>query len=152
MRQRLENFKIIGISIESTNENGKSIDDMGSLWGRFYAEDISNKIPTRQSEDVYSIYTDYESNYMGKYRAIIGHKVESLDKIPEGLIGREFAGGKYLKFVAKGEMPDAIVDTWKNIWKEDENLNRRYTADFEVYGKASQNGKYSEVDVFIAVE
>ena len=32
MVQNLADFKIIGISIESTNEGGQSIDDMGNLW------------------------------------------------------------------------------------------------------------------------
>ncbi|MEY8019276.1 GyrI-like domain-containing protein [Muriicola sp. SD30] len=152
MEQNLADFKIIGISIESTNEGGKSIEEMGQLWGKFYSDGISEKIPNKESDDVYSIFTDYESDYTGKYTAIIGHKVKSLDEIPDGLVGREFKGGKYTKLVAKGEMPNAIVDLWKKVWKEDKELKRRYTADFEVYGAKSQNGAESEVDVFIATE
>ena len=152
MEQNLAEFKIIGITVETTNEGGQSVEDMGKLWGQFYSDGISDKIPNKVSEEVYSIYTDYESDYTGKIRAIIGQKVKSLDEIPDGLIGREFKGGKYIKLVAKGEMPDAIVNVWKKVWKEDEVLKRRYTADFEVYGAKSQNGADSEVDVFIATE
>jgi predicted transcriptional regulator YdeE len=152
MEQNLADFKIIGISIVSTNEGGKSIEEMGKLWGKFYSDGVSEKILNKESDEVYSIFTDYESDYTGKYRAIIGHKVKALDEIPTGLIGREFKGGKYIKLVAKGEMPDAIVEVWKKVWKEDKELKRRYTADFEVYGKKSQNGAESEVDVFIATE
>ena len=125
---------------------------MGKLWGKFYSDGISDKIPHKESDEIYSIYTDYESDYTGKIKAIIGQRVKSLDKIPAGLIGREFKGGKYIKFVAKGEIPDAIVNVWKKVWKEDKELKRRYTADFEVYGEKSQNGVESEVDVFIATE
>ena len=152
MEQNFADFKIIGISIESTNEGGQSIDDMGKLWEQFYEDGISDKISNKTSSEVYSLFTDYESDYTGKYTAIIGHKVESIEKVPDGLVGREFKGGKYAKLTAKGEMPDAIVDTWKKIWKEDKRLNRRYTVDFEVYGSKSQNGAESEVDVFIAIE
>ena len=152
MEQNLADFKIIGISIESTNEGGQSIEDMGKLWEQFYADGISDKIPNKISDEVYSLFTDYESDYAGKYTAIIGHKVESIEKIPNGLVGREFKGGRYTKLTAKGEMPDAIVDIWKKVWKEDKKLNRRYTVDFEVYGLKSQNGSKSEVDVFIAIE
>ena len=152
MEQNLAEFKIIGISVETTNENGKSVEDMGKLWGEFYSDGISEKIPNKESDEIYSIYTDYESDYTGKIRAIIGQKVKSLDEIPDGMIGREFKGGKYIKLVAKGEMPDAIVNVWKKVWKEDKELKRRYTADFEVYGAKSQNGMESEVDVFIATE
>jgi len=152
--ENIENFIIIGISTETTNENGKSAEDLGKLWEQFYAENISNQIPNKISDEIYSIYTDYETDYRGKYTSIIGLKVNSLDKIPNGLIGRKFKGGKYRKFVAKGQMPNAIMKTWQEIWKNDEELNRKYTYDFEVYGQKSchTNGKNAEVEVFIATE
>jgi len=150
--EQLENFKVIGISIETTNENGKSADDLGKLWGQFYSENIPNLINNKEGDEIYSIYTDYESDYTGKYTSIIGLKVNSLDQIPEGLIGREFNGGKYQKFVAKGQMPNAVVKTWKEIWAKDNELSRVYTTDFEVYGQKSQNGEESEVDIYIAIE
>lgn len=150
--EQINSFKIIGISVETTNEKGKSTADLGKLWGRFYAENVQTRIPNKLSEEIYSIYTNYENGYKGKQSAIIGLKVESLDSIPEGLIGREFAGGRYTKFIAKGEMPMAVIDKWKKIWKRDKELNRQYTADFEVYGEKSQNGKNSEVEIYIATE
>lgn len=148
--QQIDSFKIIGIAIETTNKNGKAAEDLGKLWTKFYTEDIPSKIDNKMSDEVYSIYTDYESDYTGKYTAVIGMKVNSLTEIPNGLIGREFDGGKYQKFIAKGQMPNAVVKTWEEIWKNDKKLNRIYTADFEVYGGRSQNGENSEVEIFIA--
>lgn len=150
--KRIENFKIIGIETETSNENGKSAEDLGKLWERFYGENVPSKIPNKESEEIYSIYTDYESDYKGKYKTIIGQKVNSLNNVPNGLIGREFKGGKYLKFIAKGQMPNAVMEKWQEIWAKDKELNRKYTADFEVYGKKSQNGKNSEVEIYIATE
>ena len=149
--EKIEHFKIIGIKTETTNENGKSATDLGKLWDQFFDENVPNQIPNKESEEIYSIYTDYESDYKGKYTAIIGLKVSSLDQIPDGLIGREFNSGKYQKFVAKGLMPNAVVESWKEIWAKDDELKRKYTADFEVYGQKSQNGNSSEVDIYIAV-
>jgi predicted transcriptional regulator YdeE len=148
--EQLAPFKIIGISIESTNENGQAAHDLGELWQKFYVENILGKIPNAVGNEVYSIYTDYETDYTGKYTAIIGLKVSSIEDIPDGMVGREFKGGTYTKFVAKGPMPDAIVDTWKEIWEKDNLLSRKYTADFEFYGAQSQNGENSEVDIYIA--
>ncbi len=150
--EELNNFKIIGISVQTTNENGKSAEDLGKLWERFYSERIPSQILNKESDEVYSIYTDYETDYTGKYTSIIGQKVNTLDQIPNGLIGREFKGGKYQKFVAKGKMPNAVVATWQDIWNSDKELNRKYTADFEVYGQKSQNGENSEVEIYIAIE
>jgi len=150
--EQIENFKIIGIETETTNENGKSAEDLGKLWERFYGENVPSKIQNKKSDEIYSIYTDYESDYQGKYKTIIGQKVSSLDKVPNGLIGREFNGGKYQKFIAKGQMPNAVMEKWQEIWAKDKELNRKYTADFEVYGKKSQNGENSEVEIYIATE
>lgn len=150
--EQIENFKIIGIETETTNENGKSTEDLGKLWEKFYIKNIPSKIPNKINDEIYSIYTDYESDYRGKYKTIIGQRVSSLDEIPNGLIGREFNGGKYRKFVAKGQMPNAVVESWQEIWVKDKELKRKYTADFEVYGEKSQNGEESEVEIFIATK
>ncbi len=60
--EQLESFKIIGISVETTNENGKSAMDLGELWERFYAENIMAQVLNKEGEDIYAIYTDYESD------------------------------------------------------------------------------------------
>ena len=74
---KIESFKIIGISVRTTNEGGKSSADLGKLWERFYKENVSSKIPGKISDDIYSVYTDYESYYKGSYTTIIGCKVNS---------------------------------------------------------------------------
>ena len=150
--KQIDSFKIIGIATETTNENGKAAADLSKLWTQFYSEDVPSKITNKESEEVYSIYTDYESDYTGKYTAVIGMKVNSLTEIPNGLIVREFKGGKYHKFSAKGQMLNAVVETCQEIWKKDKELIRKYTADFEVYGENSQRGENSEVEIYIATE
>ena len=144
-------MKIIGISTVTTNANGQSAENLGKLWGRLFEENISAKIPNKVSDEIYAVYTDYESNYLGKYTTIIGQKVESLDTVPENLMAREFPNENFQKFVAKGEMPNAVVEVWKEIWQKDEQLGRKYTYDYEIYGEKSQNGNESEVEIFIAV-
>lgn len=150
-KEQVDSFKIIGIAVKTTNKNGQAMTDMGQLWNRFYSDDLISKIPNKTGKDIYSIYTDYESDYKGAYTAIIGCKVTTLDSIPTGLIGREFSGGQYLKYTAKGKMPDAVINQWKAIWNRDNELSRKYTADFEVYGQKSQNPENAEVDIYIAV-
>lgn len=145
-------FKIIGISTRTTNQNNQAQVDLGNLWGQFFAQNIFEKIPNKLSNEVFAIYTDYQSNYTEDYTTIIGVPVSTLDEIPNGLIGREFQGENFQKFIAKGKMPNAVVDTWLAIWQKDKELNRKYTYDFEVYGEKSQNGANSEVEIFIATK
>ena len=150
--ENIENFKIIGIETKTTNQNEKASKDIGKLWGEFFSLNVPSKIVNKESDDIYAIYTDYESDYTGKYTCVIGMRVNSLEQIPNDLIGREFKNDKYQKFIAKGEMPNAVVKTWKEIWSKDKELNRKYTADLEIYGKNSQNGKNSEVSIYIAMQ
>ncbi len=82
---------------------------------------------------------------------MIGCKVESTDHIPEGLVGKEIPSGKFIKFVARGEMPKAVMNTWMEIWDQDHVLKRKYTADYEIYGKSSYIPENPEVEIYIAV-
>jgi len=54
----IEPFKVIGISVRTTNENGQAAKDIGDLWGRFMNEGILQAIPNKIDDAVYSIYTD----------------------------------------------------------------------------------------------
>jgi len=150
--EKLTTFNVIGIAIETTNENAQSAQDMGVLWGRFFSEAITQQITNKTNENIYAIYTNFETDFKGKQVAIIGHKVSDLDNIPKGLKGITIQGGNYQKFVAKGAMPDAVIASWKEIWAKDKVLNRSYQADFEIYGAKAQNGVHSEVDIFVGIE
>lgn len=145
-------IKIIGIEVRTTNENGQALEDLGKLWGRFFSEKIAEQIPNKISNDVYAVYTDYESNYKGKYTTIIGMEVDSLESIPDGMVGRAFSEQKSEKFIAKGELHKAIGETWMQIWEKDEVLNRSYLHDYEVYGEKAQDPSNAEIEIFIGVK
>ena len=145
-------FKIIGIATRTINKDNQALQDIGKLWGQFFSENVFDKIPNKQSGDILSVYTDYKSDYTEEYTTIIGVPVTTLADIPEGLIGREFQAEQFQRFVAKGEMPNAVGSTWGEIWKRDKELNRKYSYDFEVYGAQSQQGAESEVEIFIAIK
>ena len=92
---KIEPFKLIGISIQTSNENGQSAQDIADLWGRFRSEGVAEKIPNKMDRTVFSLYTNYQGDHTKPYDTIIGCKVSSLDVIPEGMIGKSFNGGSY---------------------------------------------------------
>lgn len=143
----MDNFKIIGISIQTTNE---SMADIESLWGRFWGENIADKIPNKASAEIYAVYTDYESDHTGKYTLLIGLPVTTLDNIPDGFVGQEIAIGKYQKYTSKGKMPEAIIKTWTEIW-QDSTLKRAYRADVTVHGEKYFQGDSAEVETYISI-
>ncbi|PRB06179.1 AraC family transcriptional regulator [Chryseobacterium sp. MYb7] len=148
---KIKPFKVIGISVRTTNENGQAAKDIPVLWEKMINEDIVNSIPNKIDNTIYSIYTDYEKDHTKPYTTVLGCEVENLDDIPEGMVGYSFDGGDYLKFTVKGDVSkDLVINEWIKIWNMD--LGRTFTADFEVYGKKSQNPLDAEIDIFIAVK
>lgn len=148
---KIEPFKVIGIAVRTTNENGQAGKDIPVLWEKMISEDILNSIPNKIDNTIYSIYTDYEKDHTKPYTMVLGCQVENLDKIPDGMVGYSFDGGEYLKFTIKGDLSkDLVINEWIKIWNMD--LRRIFTADFEVYGEKAQNPSDAEVDIFIAVK
>lgn len=146
----IQKFNIIGVSIRTTNENEQSGKDIPALWDKFISEGIAEKIPNKINHSIYSVYTDYEKDHTKPYTTILGCAVESLDLIPEGMIGKVIETASYEKFIAKGNLNNGIViNEWIKIWNSD--LNRSFTSDFEIYGEKAQNPENAEVDIFIAI-
>lgn len=148
---KVEPFNIIGISVRTTNENNQAAKDIPVLWEKLIKENVQNNIPNRIDDTIYSIYTEYEKDHTKPYTTILGCRVENLDNIPEGMVGKSFDGGNYIKFTAKGNLTeDLVINEWFKIWNMD--LNRAFTADFELYGERAQNPSDAEVAILIAVK
>ena len=148
--QVIQKFNVIGISIRTTNQKGQSVKDIETLWSKFWGEEIQKQIPNKASNDIYAVYTEYETDVNGPYTTIIGLPVNSLENIPEGFVGITIEKAKYQKFVSKGKMPEAVFNTWMEIW-QNKNLNRAYKADFTIHGEKYYDGDNAEVETFISV-
>lgn len=149
---KLAAFNIIGIAVRTTNENGKAAKDIPALWQQFMSENVLSKIPNKIDNTIYSLYTNYESDHTQPYTTIIGCKVENIDAVPEGMVGQSFDGGNYLKMIVRGNLAeDLIINQWLKIW-EMSDLDRVYTADFDVFGEKAQNPSDAEIDIFVAIK
>ena len=147
----VEPFQMIGIAVRTTNQDGQAAQDIADLWGKFLSEGIPQKIPNKVDDTVYSLYTDYEGDHNQPYTTVLGCKVTSLDTIPKGMVGKSFDGGKYLETSAKGDLTQGlVVNQWMKIWEMD--MDRRYAADYEVFGSKAQNPQDAEVDFLVAVK
>jgi predicted transcriptional regulator YdeE len=151
--QTIQKFYVIGISTRTTNENGQSVKDIEALWSKFWGEEIQKQISNKVSDDIYAVYTNYETDFTGHYTTIVGLAVSSLENIPKGFVGITIETGVYQKFVSKGKMPDAVFNTWLEIWGNKElNLKRAYKADFTIHGQKYYDGDEAEVETFISVK
>lgn len=148
---KINPFKVIGISIKTTNKNQQALQEIGELWGQFMEEQIMNHIPNKVNQIIYSLYTDYEGDHTKPYTAILGCEVENLNMIPKGMVGKSFEGGSYIKMTAAGDLTKGLIaKEWSKIWQMD--LDRVYTVDYEIYDQRSQNINNAEVDILIGIK
>lgn len=144
----MKGFSIVGIAMRTTNRDGQSQKDIAGLWNRFMEQDLMARIPNRASNDIYCVYTEYESDFAGAYTTILGCKVTSLDTMPDGFVGKEIPETTYKHYRATGVIPDCVGKIWGEIWQS--SIDRKYIADFDVYGEKSHNPQNAEVDIFVS--
>jgi predicted transcriptional regulator YdeE len=146
----LDEFTIAGISVRTTNENGKAANDIGALWQRFFSENVIDKIDNKVSDDIYCIYTDYESDFTGAYTTIIGCKVIANAQFSGGLIVRKVPSSTYQLYKSTGRLPDTVLATWQEIWQS--SIERNYIADFDVYGEGCRDPDNAVVETYVSVK
>ena len=148
----LEEFQLIGLALpgKTTNENGQSAIDCGSLWQKFEDGKYAEKIPGRLSDEIFAVYHQFEGDHTRPFSYFIGCKVGTGTQTPEGLDSLAVPAGKYQKIISSGKMPDCMVNTWKDIWNSD--IRRAYQSDFEVYDSRSWDWNNAQVDIFISIE
>jgi len=121
---------------------------LGHLWQNFMAESDA-RIPGNPDRSViYCVYTEYESDEYGPYKAILGRAVaEGNVDVPHGLERVEISSATYLVFPAQDRNPESVREAWSRVhdyFRDHSDRKRAFTADFDRYGS---NG----VDLYVAV-
>jgi len=133
-------FLVVGIRARTTNriEAVAQTAKIPSLWQRFFADNIESKIPERlAAPEIIAVYSDYERDYQGPYSLVIGKKVRTLDRTPKGMVGVLVPAARYLRFAPENSTPEAVIETWHEIWRFFEfshEYERAYMSDYEVHG------------------
>lgn len=148
----LEEINLAGISLKTktTNANGQANIDCGKLWQEFKEQNYIDKIPGKLTNEILAVYYKYEGDYTQPYSYFIGCKVGAGTEIPKGLEGLAIPKATYKKITAKGKMPGAIAEAWKEIWSS--NVPRAYKADFEIYDERSKDPNNAEIDIFLSIK
>lgn len=147
---KIEEFKLIGIKLENKtiNAGGQSSIDCGNLWQKFETGNFAEKIQGKVTDEIYAVYFDYEGDHTNPFSYFIGCKVKTNAEAPQGLDSLIIPAGNYTRLVAKGKMPDCVVNSWKNIWSSE--IDRGYSYDFEIYDERSKDWSNAEVEIFVS--
>ena len=137
---------INGLQTRTQNIDEMNLDTqkIGPLWQRYYTQIV----PTLQEGTVlYGVYHNYASDAHGMFDVLVGSEEEGKE-----LESMTLEEGRYLKFTVKGEMPQAIIDAWSQVWAyfEDPSIDERraYETDFERYISVNEAEIYIGVHYF----
>ena len=143
-----DSFFVAGIAVRTTNQNAKARKDIGDLWTKFMTENIQSKITGKYSDDLYCVYTDYETDHTGWYTAVIGCRVTEVGN--SGMFVALVPSGKFKVYKPGGKFPDCVGDTWMHIWEN--GTNRNYVADYDVYKAGAESFEEMQTEVYVGVE
>lgn len=136
--EHIEGFTVVGLRVRTINsdEFNPATAKLPQLWGRFFSERIADGVPNRLNKNaIFGVYSEYASDDTDFYTVTAGVKVDSKELLPE-LKDVNVETGEYLVFEGQGEMPQAVIQTWKTVWgyfSHNPEYKRRYRTDFELY-------------------
>lgn len=146
--QTLPGFFVAGLSARTNNVHESSgIGKIAEIWGKFMQSNTGGSLTGKIGDEVYAVYSDYESDHSGDYTFLLGFKVSLLNDLPLGITGVEIPGGDYAVVTSAEGPPQQVVPaTWFEIWNDKELEEvRSYKADFERYGNQAQ------VDIYLGI-
>ncbi len=149
----LKSKTIVGIKVVTSNQPGHADKDIPSLWQRFFAEGIREKIQDKVDGKIYGIYTEYEGDHTKPYSVVIGCEVSNAPTtLAEGFVSYKTAPSTYAKVPLTGsDFKAGLMDAWKKVWMSD--LERSFTTDFESYDENFDPEKGCEgASLYIAVK
>jgi len=137
---------ISGISITTNNKNemDEATSKIPTLWDDYEEKNAYSATHDKaNNSSIYGVYNNYTSDVNGDYDVTVGVEVTKSKKAI--VIEDE----KYLVFKKEGELPQVVIETWKEIWDYFENndeYKRKYSVDFEHYTKEN------EIEIYISIE
>jgi predicted transcriptional regulator YdeE len=148
-RVNIPGFFVAGIAVKTINRNGQSQKDIGDLWTKFITENIGHQIEGKLSDDVYCVYTDYESDHTDWYIAVLGCCVDDPGSVHSNFFTAFIPAGSYHVYKPQGKFPDNVANTWRQIWQTP--IERKYNADYDCYKAGAKSFEETEVEVYLAV-
>lgn len=144
--------KIIGLSCHVRNNDPECGKQIGELWGQFMQEEVSGSIqePLFEPYSCFGLYSNYHIEDM-EYDTLVGLE-STAETAPEGMETLIIPAGKYAQFSVQGDVVQAVVDAWNDIWAmEGFTELRAFTVDFEAY-HPSEDMTNTKIDLFVALQ
>lgn len=142
----ITSLNISGLKTRTSNVNEQSAETakIAPLWNKVVEDCFPYMLV---SGSVYAVYSNYESDVAGQYDLLVGS--DKFSSSLENTESVEIQEGSYLKFSKDGDMPEACISLWQDIWayfeSDDCQHVRSYITDFEKY---TQTG----LEIYISIK
>ncbi len=155
-------FKVIGYELKTSTNNGENFQQIPAFWQNYLKNSWSQNIPNRIHKDSSIELGICHRHNMesGEFSYIIGMEAESLEGIPEGLVGHEFLGAEYAVFttpkVPMEQFSPSIQSTWKAVFEEwfpHSDYEHAGTPEFELYDERCHPDKsLVQMDIYVPIK
>lgn len=143
---KIDKLIVSGLSTITNNENemNSEVAKIPQLWEDYQDKNILGKTFNKaKKSSMYGVYSNYTSEEKGDYTVTIAVEVTK----PKNSIVIE--NQRYLVFKKEGELPDIVLECWKDIWEyfaDKPEYERAFTIDFEKYSKEDS------IEIFISIK
>jgi len=146
----LEEKSIVGLVTRTNNHTEMQTNEgkIGPLWHQFLSSQLQEKLSTLQKPVLtYGVYNNFDSDIHGDYDITLGHAVLK-DGINSDFHEVKIFAGSYLHFKKQGEMPQAVIEAWQEVWSyfKSNPIPRAYKSDFECYSTPDT------IDIYISLK
>ncbi|HEX5235533.1 MAG TPA: GyrI-like domain-containing protein [Silvibacterium sp.] len=149
-------FTVVGVSVRTDNQ--KEAGGTGlipQMWQKAMQEGVLENIPHRADNNLTVVYTDYGGTQSGEYTYVLGVRVTSVDKVPQGMVEVNVPAGKYAVVQSeKGPLPEVLPKVWQRIsamTPAELGGQRAFKADYEVYPEGF-NWQDAQIPVYIGLK
>ena len=138
-----ESFTVVGVTVRTNNSaeaggQGK----IPGVWQDTMTKGQLEQVPNRVGDGLVVVYSGFAPN--GDYDYTLGVRVSSADKIPDGMVKRTIAAGKYAVFQSQQGPPQEVIPA---LWQHINSLSpqelggqRAHETDFETYPPITDPG------------
>ncbi|MGY3187734.1 AraC family transcriptional regulator [Lysinibacillus sp. TE18511] len=133
-----EKFQVVGVKRTFNCQNGENMRGIPQFWDEINSEGMDNRLFTLNNGEIKGVLGVCVPNAGEEKNGLIDYWIatDHIGDVPENLLAMEVPASKWVVFEVHGPMPDAMQNTWKQIYSEwfpSNPYEPTGTAELEVY-------------------
>jgi predicted transcriptional regulator YdeE len=149
-------FSVIGIEVRTSNaKEAGGNGEIPQLWQRVMQEGLLEKIPGRADGGPIAVYLDYDKEEKSDYTYLLGARVTSGEKVPDGFVAVTVPAGKYAVLLTdQGALPEVMPKAWRRVWAmpaAELGGKRAFKIDYEQY-PAAMDWQNAQVEIHLGLQ